>query len=239
MGACRDCRFYRKAKPASAALFRDAGGRDMALNQALQQIAEDEHKALAQEAMDKVRAERTGDGRWSSRPKMSAWCAEREAEGVYEIPEIKNAGATCRSHQAGPAPKQACRTCAHVRFPRGDELDGFLMAQAVRPQWGANLTLTPRDPQELVSVRQSSSSAKATEVWEAYFTDGHLPYPPRYLQWCGRKSDPDGDDYVICAVENVQQSCADWQRSGGVAAAFPPVPQPPPQRRRGFLGWRR
>jgi hypothetical protein len=239
MGQCRDCQFYRKPRPASAALFRDAGGRDTAMTHTLQQIAEDEHKALAQEAMDKIRAERTGSMQWSSKPKMSAWCAQKEAQGVHEIPEIKNAGAACGFFKPGPAPNQTCRSCAHVSFPRGNELDGFLIAQAVRPQWGANLTLTPRDPQELGAVRQSSTSAKATEVWEAYFTDGHLPFPPRYLQWCGKRSDPEDDDYVICAVENVQQVCTDWQPSGGSAAAIPPAPQPPSPPRRGFLGWRR
>jgi DNA-directed RNA polymerase subunit RPC12/RpoP len=117
MGHCRDCSFYRLAKPPSELLGAAIGSNDAAVLTAIGKIQEDEKELDAQEDMFRARVEQRTQSAWGMRPMMSAYCGLEEQKGVFHIAEIRNRGLQCGDFTSTPVAPRDCTSCGHRVVP--------------------------------------------------------------------------------------------------------------------------
>ncbi|MFI7543445.1 hypothetical protein [Actinoplanes sp. NPDC049599] len=208
---CETCHYYRRVRPPSQLLAAALDVADGPVANALAKIVEDEQKWLEAEATVKRSHATTGDESWPARPLMSAYCALREAEGRWLIPEIRNRGGQCATHQPAAAAGARCADCAYRRAGRGFERDRQreqLYADMLAGDTMAQTKTSSSDESLLTRHREGAAALQALELSGAYAAKGVLLSEPRYLDWCAH--DFTGDEYVACALRNPYGRCPDW-----------------------------
>ena len=173
-------------------------------------------------------------------PSFFRYCAALAcdvAEPTYFIAQIRNADARCqplrrsngqRFNQAAtdftprdPEP-HCCGTCRHRIKAAGPGEDAKELREIVSGATytamlsaavgkGGDTSLLSSYPD---AKRRTAAAARAREMAESFARRGdvksHLSTKPRYLDYCGLKSDANANRYRVCAVENANDMCADW-----------------------------
>jgi hypothetical protein len=198
------------------------------ISEALSKIVEDEQKRREAEAQDKTTAMKQTTMTWSGRPMMSNFCGLDEANEVYLIPEIKNAGQQCHDFDPMSDPPQRCGECRH-RTPSRGKAEDLLVEQTTSDMSARNVTvgLSTSVPDSLLTThREGVSKRIGFELTGAYNSAGHLAMEPRYFDYCGHYSTP--DDYVVCLMRNPHHICPGWKPTAPTETepANPPAATP-------------
>ena len=112
--SCKDCAFFREARPISDLLVRGGGSQ---VSQAITKIKEDETKQKIAEAKQKVELIKVQRKEWGFRPIMSDYCTAKAKSQVFEICELKNKDGDCADYQKMHIDySRTCISCIHEVF---------------------------------------------------------------------------------------------------------------------------
>lgn len=218
MAICAQCKHFRRVKPPSQLLAVAIGTTDAAISNALTKMGEDEQKQKEEEAAYKKQQALTDriDAAWATRPVMSEYCGLREADGDYLIAEVKNRDHKCADFEAGRPELRRCSDCLFRIGAAGNAIDAkweksfgdsSLMNTAVG-------TSTSTSDNLLNKYRDGVGPRKAFDITGAYQSKGIMTIKPVYLDYCGKLSNEDGNEFVVCILQNSHQTCQYWQRKG-------------------------
>lgn len=224
-GPCTTCRWFRAVRPASQLLAATFPPTTADVAQALGKVVEDEEKQRDAEADFKRAQAIAGKVEWLGRPVMSAYCGLREADGLYDIAEVRNAGLRCEDHDPAPREPHACRDCVHARAgtaPQADALREETYVDIAARNVSAGVQKDTTDSL-LRTHREGASARKALELTGAYQTRGELLNQPGYLAWCEVFSTP--DSFSVCVLRNPHHTCDRWEPLAAQPAG-PPADEP-------------
>jgi hypothetical protein len=142
---------------------------------------------------------------WGHKPVMSAFCGEKEQEGIYHIFEIKNANGRCASFKEGAPFPRSCYSCGYRMEPYGSS-QNIDHRRSIIDFATFDITKTADAASSMLGVfEQTIDNEKATEMHAAAVALGHLPSQPKYLAYCSKYSRY--GDYVLCEVQNSHGTC--------------------------------
>jgi hypothetical protein len=209
MGDCRNCLFYRPARPASAIVKEALGTTDTHVAGVLREVQQMEQQQIGFEAQELREKSFRDEEQWLQRPKMFDYCARKEVEGQdsYLIPTIKNRDGRCQEYVARQAqPSNSCSTCRHRMRASGGQADRrvasyFLTAVMAQTQGGNQL---------YGKLPEMVGSRKADEARSVVMQQGyHIgPTGPLYFDYCPQRSEP--GQYAVCAFINPHHVCGCW-----------------------------
>ena len=224
-GPCKDCSYYRTAKPPSQLLANAIASNDSAVLVALGKIQDDEKELDAQEDMLRVRLDQRGKKTWDTRPMMSSYCGIEEGAGIFHVGEIRNAGMSCTEFSTQPSPLHDCSTCAHRTVPSRlledlKQEQAYAAMSSGKTAAGSSGSMVEALWKEHL---QGSANRGANEIRDAYQRKGILPDEPNYLDYCRHLSRD--RHFVVCALQNAHGTCAFWSEASTAAAT--PSPKTP------------
>src|SRR5262249_40591962 len=229
MGICAQCQHFRRARPVSQLLAAVFTNKHSEISQALNKLVEDERKLRDSEA-EYMRAQASsGKSEFLGRPMMTDFCALQEANGVYIIAQVRNAGGRCADFVSGQRTRQSCSECAH-RVPamgraRDERMDRVL-SDVQRSSLSAGLQGGQGDAM-VTNERKDAISRQVFELSGVALAGGEMSTQPEYLDYCDAFSTP--GTFVVCALKNPYDSCDHWEQAGTATAAEPAPAAHPPQ----------
>lgn len=210
---CRECKHFRRLKPASQLLALAFSTTDATVSNALVKIQEDENQQKGPEAQFRMKKDNIGDEVWDFRPVMSDFCGLKEEEETYLISEVKNRGGQCNDFKQGRPDTHSCSACVYRILPEGiakdiemEETLSGLSADSV----ATNSSATTPD-NILSKYREGAASRKAFEASGVYSAKGTLSTKPNYLDYCSKFSMD--DEFVICLLRNPYHTCMQWEEN--------------------------
>lgn len=211
MNKCKECKHFRKVKPASQLFVQAIGTTDAAISNALVKIQEDENQQKGNEANIRMNMDRNDKDFWGFQPVMSDFCGLREEEEIYLIKEIKNLGGQCTDFELGHPEKQSCSTCVHRIIPEGvkEDLEMELSLSGLSALSIASGISTNTPDNQLSRYQEGVTSRKAFEMSGVYSAKGILATKPDYFDYCAKFSCD--DEYVICLLRNPYNTCSAWK----------------------------
>lgn len=227
---CAECVHYRRPRPVSQLLATAVPTTHGPVAEALAKIVESEGKWLEAEAALKRGRLNTSDDTWSGRPLMSPYCALREADGVWLIPEIHNRDAACEDGETGTRVRSQCALCAHRRVGEGSARDQRREDHYVRMLEEDTLSKSQSSSSDealLTEHRQGVAQQQALEIAWVYAGQGITMARPFYFDWCARRSTPEADSYAVCVLQNAQGDCDLFEAAPTAVSKAPQAPAGP------------
>lgn len=201
MNNCKDCTFYRKPNQIESLKKENIAHQSSEISNVFDDLIHQVISMKGQEAFEKVA--NAGRGIWAKKPQTFSYCGFSEDNGIYHLHEVKNLGGRCAdfSSAQGHAAK-TCQSCQYCKTPSGHAKKvanmEFLMD---------NIPSSPK----IREIKHEISSLIANEIRLSFFNNGRLSTEPFILKFCSFFSRPEDSSYVICALENSNNTCQNWK----------------------------
>jgi hypothetical protein len=203
MPLCEDCKYFRRARRPSELIASELPATEEVAS-ALAHQQDREREMEKTEKDEKIKARVSGSGAWLARPEVSNFCAFRETEGIYLIPELKN-----RTHCddfAARGPARLCDGCSWRVAAAGWARDRKLEQEAADiVAAGIAWQVPTQGPNTLDAVHRQASARRTYEIESATVSNGVLGELPDYFDHCRCFSST--DTYVLCSFRNPHSAC--------------------------------